>query len=132
MDPRLIIRAIAVALLAGSAFACAIDVDRLGSDPEPSSTSINDTTDPLAAELARCNALGAGAANDAACQAAWAKNRQHFFATDSTQRQHQHDLFPTLPSDSPAKAPAKSELDRVPSATPPTAAPAPDATPQGR
>ena len=34
---------------------------------------------PLAAEFARCNALGTAAADDAACCPAWAENRRRFF-----------------------------------------------------
>lgn len=36
--------------------------------------------DPLAQELARCNALGMAEKDDARCQAAWAANRLRFFA----------------------------------------------------
>jgi len=132
MDPRHIIRAIAVILLTGSAFACAVEVGRLGGDPDPSATSKNDNPDPMAAELARCNALGSKAANDAACQAVWTKNRQHFFATGRPQQERRLDLFPALPSDSSAKAPPKTGLDRAPSAPPPNAGDPPAASPQGR
>lgn len=36
-------------------------------------------SDPLAPELARCQAIGMAARNDAACEAAWATNRRRFF-----------------------------------------------------
>ena len=36
--------------------------------------------DPLARELLRCQAIGIKAKDDAACEAAWAKNRRRFFA----------------------------------------------------
>jgi conjugative transfer region protein TrbK len=132
MDPQLIIRAVAVMLLAGSAFACAVEVGRLGGDPDPSATSTSNNADPLASELARCNALGNEATNDAACQAAWTKNRQHFFATGTTQQAHRPGLFPALPNVPSPNAPPKTELDRAPSAAPPIAGDAPAATPQGR
>ncbi|SFI56297.1 putative entry exclusion protein TrbK-alt [Caulobacter sp. UNC279MFTsu5.1] len=35
-------------------------------------------------ELARCRAIGEGAANDAACHAAWAKARARFFGRDAS------------------------------------------------
>lgn len=35
--------------------------------------------DPLARELARCRSIGMAATDDAACEAAWAENRQRFF-----------------------------------------------------
>jgi conjugative transfer region protein TrbK len=41
-------------------------------------------TDPLAAELARCRAIGMAALDDAVCKAAWAENRRRFFAAGST------------------------------------------------
>jgi conjugative transfer region protein TrbK len=37
------------------------------------------TTDPLAAELARCQAISMAAKDDAACEGAWAENRRRFF-----------------------------------------------------
>jgi conjugative transfer region protein TrbK len=36
-------------------------------------------SDPLAPELARCQAIGMTAKDDAACEAAWAENRRRFF-----------------------------------------------------
>ena len=38
--------------------------------------------DPLAAEFARCQALGEAGANDTACLAAWAENRRRFLSPD--------------------------------------------------
>ena len=39
------------------------------------------TSDRLAAELSRCEALGLAAKNDPACAAAWAENRRRFFGS---------------------------------------------------
>ena len=36
-------------------------------------------SDPLAPELARCQAIGMAAKDDATCEAAWAENRRRFF-----------------------------------------------------
>lgn len=36
-------------------------------------------SDPLAPELARCQAIGMAARDDAACEAIWATNRRRFF-----------------------------------------------------
>ena len=36
-------------------------------------------SDPLAPELARCQAIGMAAKDDAACEAAWAENHRRFF-----------------------------------------------------
>lgn len=38
--------------------------------------------DPLAAEFARCQALGEAGAHDAGCLAAWAENRRRFLMLD--------------------------------------------------
>ena len=35
--------------------------------------------DPLARELARCQAIGMAAKDEATCEAAWAENRRRFF-----------------------------------------------------
>ena len=40
-------------------------------------------SDPLAPALARCQAIGAAAETDRACDAAWAENRRRFFAGGS-------------------------------------------------
>jgi conjugative transfer region protein TrbK len=47
--------------------------------PTASSVTAPRPTDPFAAELARCQALGMAAQNDDACTAAWAENRRRFF-----------------------------------------------------
>ena len=39
--------------------------------------------DPLAAELQRCQLLGAAGASDALCLRAWAENRSRFFMSDA-------------------------------------------------
>jgi conjugative transfer region protein TrbK len=41
-------------------------------------------SDPLASELKWCQALAAEAKDDAACEAAWAESRRHFFTYDAT------------------------------------------------
>jgi conjugative transfer region protein TrbK len=131
MDPNIIIRTIAITLLAGSVLACAIEVGRFGAADNPK-TSTSGSVDPSSAELLRCTKLGAQALNDAACQAAWAKNRKHFFGTGRARRRGEPDLFPALHKALPTKAPAKIELDRAPSAPLPNTATAPGATQQGR
>ncbi len=69
--------------------------------------------DPLANELARCKALGAEAANDAACKAAWAQNRARFLAPGAPYQDRSIQLFPAAP-DVPKVVP-KIHLDRAPS-----------------
>ena len=115
MDPKITIRAIAVALLAGSVLACAVEVGRWGTE-NTSDPSTSDRSDPSATELLRCTKLGTQALTDAVCQAAWAKNRQRFFGAGRAQPEHRPDIVPALPNTLPTKAPPKTELDRAPSA----------------
>ena len=131
MDPKITIRAIAVALLAGSVLACAVEVGRWGTG-DTSGPLASDRSDPSAAALLRCTKLGTQARTDAACQAAWAKNRQHFFGAGRAQPGHQPDIFPSLPSTLPTKAPPKTELDRAPSALLPNIDTAPGGAQRGR
>jgi conjugative transfer region protein TrbK len=130
MDPKIIIRAIAVALLAGSVLACAIEVGRFGAADRPN-PSTSGGADPSSAELLRCTRLGAQSLKDASCQAAWAKNRRHFFGAGRARPGHQPDIFPALRKKLPTKAPAKAELNRAPSAPLRNTATAPGATQQG-
>lgn len=50
----------------------------------PASAMQRTSSDGLARELAHCQAMGAEAANDTDCIAAWAENRRRFFSGDST------------------------------------------------
>lgn len=132
MDPRLIIRAIAVALLAGSAFACAVEVGRLGGDRDPSATSTSENADPLATEIARCKALGDAAVDDAACKEAWAKSRDRFFGNQTPRQDSRINLFPST-SDAPsAKTEPKIFLDRAPAPSQPNSGKALNPDSEGR
>lgn len=63
--------------------ASAMNFDRQKVEPEWIAVRSAASVDPLAAELARCRALGMAAQNDASCQAAWAENRRRFFTYQS-------------------------------------------------
>jgi conjugative transfer region protein TrbK len=81
-------RAAGCVLVAATIIAAAVQFHRHGvPSPFPKST-VPFGTDPLAAAMARCQALGMAAENDAACQAAWAENRRRFF-NDSSPREGQ-------------------------------------------
>lgn len=70
-------RAIGFALVGAAIVATAL---RFRDERTPaSSVTAARPADPLAAELARCQALGMAAQSDAACTAAWAENRRRFF-----------------------------------------------------
>ncbi len=58
-------------------------------------------SDALARELARCQAIGMGAEEDAACKAAWAENRRRFFASPLTEPASSTRADEQKPADNP-------------------------------
>jgi len=81
MEPKLLARIGAIIFVAIAITMTAIEMSRA---PEPAReepvAEIEPAgTDPLLAELRRCQALGAAGAEDRACLAAWAENRRRFF-----------------------------------------------------
>jgi conjugative transfer region protein TrbK len=96
MDAKIIARAAAVLLLAGTELACAVEFARLDRTSESSAPGVDNNRDLVAGELARCKVLGAEAAHDAACRVAWAQNRARFLAPATPRRQDRSiELFPT-------------------------------------
>jgi conjugative transfer region protein TrbK len=72
---------LSAAIVAG-AVALAVTEERAGR-PGPAPAPVRTLpVDPLAAEFARCQALGEAGAHDAGCLAAWAENRRRFLAPD--------------------------------------------------
>ena len=128
MDPKIIARAAAVIQLAGAVLACALELARQGPTLEPSAPAAQDNMH-LADELSRCEALGAEAAHDAACKAAWAQNRARFLAPVAPYQDRSIQLSPAA-SDVP-KAVPKIHLDRAPS-TPQSDGSTPSTGPKGR
>jgi conjugative transfer region protein TrbK len=112
MNPKLIARTAAVVVLAGAVLACALEWARR-STPAPSTATAHDNMDPLADELSRCKALGAEAAHDTACKAAWAQHRARFLALSAPHQNRSIELFPATP-DMPQGVP-KIHRDRLPS-----------------
>jgi conjugative transfer region protein TrbK len=129
MDPRVIARAAAVILLAGTVLACAVELARQDRTSESSGPAADDKMDALAGELARCKVLGAEAARDPACKAAWAQNRARFLAPGVPYQDRSIDLFLATP-DAP-KTPPKIHLDRAQS-TPQSDVSTPSTGPEGR
>ena len=101
-NARAVARASGFLLVAVAIVALAARFDRDGPKPHALAPRPAESTDPLAAELARCQSIGMAAQSDAACAAAWADNRRRFFTYrpgDST----------TLPASHPtAKADAEA------------------------
>lgn len=98
MDPKTIAKTAAVVLLVGAVLACALEWAQRDRTLKPSTTTAYDNMDPLADELSRCKALGAEAANDAACKAAWAQNRARFLARSAPYLDHSIELFSATPN----------------------------------
>ena len=81
MDHKLLARIGAIVFVAIAITMTAIEMSR-APEPvreEPVSEVEPAGTDPLLAELRRCQALGATGAQDRDCLAAWAENRRRFF-----------------------------------------------------
>ncbi len=73
-------RAIAFAIFGGALLASAGTLTGKEDNSDWSKTEpIASASDPLQAELARCQALKLQATNDAGCHAAWARNFERFF-----------------------------------------------------
>lgn len=113
MNPMIIARTAAVIVLAGAVLACALEWAQRNRTPAPSTATAQDNTDPLADELSRCKALGAEAANDAACKIAWSQNRARFLARSAPYPDRSIELFPATP-DMPQGVP-KIHRHRLPS-----------------
>ena len=113
MDPKIIARAAAVILLGGAVLACALELARQDRTLESSTPAAQDKMDPLANDLARCKALGAEAAHDAACKTVWVQNRARFLGPSAPHQDRSIELFPATP-DVPEGV-SKIHLDRAPS-----------------
>jgi len=70
----------------------------------------------LDAELARCKAIGAVAAEDAGCKAAWEANRKRFFQPGKLFQDRLTDVFP----DTLGAMPAGDDLPNTPARLPAT------------
>jgi conjugative transfer region protein TrbK len=77
--PPGITRAVGYAAVAVAIAATALHVRHMGAGASASLPTPSTESDPLAAVLARCQAIGTAAQNDAGCEAAWAENRRRFF-----------------------------------------------------
>ncbi|HVB81146.1 MAG TPA: putative entry exclusion protein TrbK-alt [Candidatus Binataceae bacterium] len=73
-------RAVGFVALAATIVATAVHVrhDQIGAGARVGSAATSVQSDPLARELARCQAIGMAAKDDGPCEAAWAENRRRF------------------------------------------------------
>lgn len=83
METKTIARLGAVAFVAVVLTATALQMRDAPPPPTEIITLDEEGVDPLAAELQRCQSLGAAGANDATCLRAWAENRSRFFMSDA-------------------------------------------------
>src|SRR5262245_15267526 len=113
MNPKIIARTAAVVVLAGAVLACALEWAQRNRTPAPSTATAHDNIDPPADELSRCKALGAEAANDAACKVAWSQNRARCLAPSAPYPDRSIEFFPAT-SDTPQGVP-KIHRHRLPS-----------------
>jgi conjugative transfer region protein TrbK len=80
MDITITTRRIAYVALAGVLLTAGIAFNDRRYPATPAwKTELSPSTTALDAELARCNAIGAEAANDSICKAVWDANRKRFF-----------------------------------------------------
>jgi conjugative transfer region protein TrbK len=78
-NARAVARASGFLLVAAAIVAISVRFDQDGAKPQALAPRPAESTDPLAAELARCQSIGMAAQGDAACAAAWSENRRRFF-----------------------------------------------------
>jgi conjugative transfer region protein TrbK len=112
VDARTVLRSIAVTLLVGGVPACAAETGHMAQGIEPSRSLMQEHGDLLTAELQRCKALGEEGLHDAACKAAWARNRERFLAPLQKQTSDPFQVVPERPS---TKLPSEIFPERAPS-----------------
>jgi conjugative transfer region protein TrbK len=132
MDITIGIRGVAYVALAGALLAAAISWNKYRAteastnEPPPSASAFD-------AEVAHCRAMGADAANDTVCKAAWDANRKRFFES----RKLYHDRITAFaPDASDLKEPASTSGGERPRNVPQLPSTrnsdAPDRSPQQR
>lgn len=88
MDGKLLARVGTVALVAIAITVAVIETTRKPAHPALTAVAQRPEgeADPLRQALRRCQALGAAAADDAACLDAWAENRRRFLGRGEDER----------------------------------------------
>ena len=116
MDGKMLARLGAVVFVAIAVTATAIEMSRNEEPAESWASSRPNTapSDPLRAELFRCQALGEAGPRDPACLRAWAENRNRFLAPGARPAEH-------LPKAAPAP---HSPAEAAPHPQPAPASPA--------
>ena len=90
MDPKTLARVGAIAFVAVAITATVIELSRKEERPEaapPRPPAQTGATDPLQAELFRCQSLGEAGPRDPACLRAWAESRRRFLTPGTTRPQ---------------------------------------------
>jgi len=109
MDGKMLARLGAVVFVAVAITATAIEMSRNEQPAETWASSRSNTTpsDPLRAELFRCQALGEAGPRDPACLRAWAENRNRFLAPGARPAERLPDAVPAPHPPADAAVPAQ-------------------------
>lgn len=83
LSPPIIFRLVAVGLVVLILIAASLHLRHVSHNVGVPDLGPPGSYDPLAAGLARCQALGMKADGDPACAAIWAENRKRFFAPET-------------------------------------------------
>jgi conjugative transfer region protein TrbK len=121
MDITILTRGLAYVALAGALLAAAIALNnRQYPTTAASKTEPSTTPGALDAELAHCKAIGAKAANDAVCKAAWEANRERFFESKKLYQDRLTDIVPATPDLKESSVPLGRDLPRIAPLSPST------------
>jgi len=114
MDINILIRAAAYVILAGALLAAAVALDnRPYPMPPASSGDPSRESGALDSELARCRALEAAAADDAACKTAWQANRERFLGLRKLPQDRVTNAGPAIAGQQPTWLPGEEQAGRA-------------------
>jgi conjugative transfer region protein TrbK len=115
MNIGVLVRGVAVMMLAGALLATAITLKSNSKYPEAEVRTTRPLAGPSGApesDFARCNAVGADAANDADCKAVWAEHRKRFFASGAAREDRPSDPLPATPNTTSMRVQASGATPR--------------------
>lgn len=103
MDGKMLARVGAIVFVAVAITATAIEITRKEPPAEnAASRPVAVSSDPLRAELIRCQELGETGPRDSACLRAWAENRRRFLAPGARPIERLQDVSPSPAPQRPA------------------------------
>ena len=106
-----LVRGVAYVALAGALLATAVALNnRRSPTPSASNGDPSANSGALDPEIGRCKALGADAAQNAACKAAWQANRERFL--ESKKLPQQRVAVPAVSDPKPSATPSREQRPR--------------------